>query len=133
MKRAVVVIVQVAGLYGIYLFGTWLQHLFRLPIPGSIIGMLLLFVLLMTNVVKARWLEAGGQFLLSYLSLLFVPATVGIIDYFSLFRGRGLLSVIVVALSTLAVMATSGALAQWGAQKERSASFIQKNSKGMHG
>jgi holin-like protein len=133
MKRVFIMILQMAGLYGFYLFGTWLQHLFHLPIPGSIIAMLLLFFLLVTNVIKEEWLGQGGQFLLAHLPLLFVPATVGIIDYFSLFRGRGLLSIVAVVASTIIVMVLSAAIGQWGARKETTSPLSKQVSKGMEG
>ncbi|MBS2771466.1 CidA/LrgA family protein [Anoxybacillus rupiensis] len=133
MKRALIIAVQVAGLYGLYGIGVWLQHWFHLPIPGSIIGMLLLFFLLMSGVVKESWLGDGAQFLLSYLPLLFVPSTVGIADYLSLFQGRGLLSIAVVMISTVMVMTASGAIGQWRAKKAEKETEIHQETKGMNG
>jgi holin-like protein len=95
--------------------------------------MLLLFFLLVTNVIKEEWLGQGGQFLLAHLPLLFVPATVGIIDYFSLFRGRGLLSIVAVVASTIIVMVLSAAIGQWGARKETASPLSKQVSKGMEG
>lgn len=86
--------------------------------PGSIIGMLLLFGLLMTGKFKAAWVEKGASFLLAHLSLLFIPITVGVIDFFDLFKGRGLFSIIVVSLSTILVMVTSSFVSQWLAERK---------------
>ncbi|EKN62879.1 CidA/LrgA family protein [Schinkia azotoformans] len=108
---------QIGILYVFYYIGLWIQQTFKLLMPGSIIGMLLLFCLLMTKKFKVTWIDKGASFLLSHLPLLFIPVTVGIIDYFELFKGRGFLSVIVVIISTILVMITSSFVAGWIAEK----------------
>ena len=118
MKKAIKMVMQLALLYGFYLVGTAAQKSLHLPIPGSIIAMILLFALLTTNVIKDKWLADGGQFLLSHLPLLFVPATVGIINHLSLFRGTGILSIIVVVVSTVIVMVSAGTIGQWGVHRQ---------------
>ena len=45
--------------------------------PGSIIGMLLLFVLLSLQIVRFSWVELGGGLLLRHMGVLFVPVAVG--------------------------------------------------------
>src|SRR5699024_1878449 len=77
-------------LYFISFIGNWVQYTLDLFIPGSVIRMILLFILLLTNILKVTWIEQGAQFLIKNLSLLFIPVTVGVIDYFSLFAGKGL-------------------------------------------
>jgi holin-like protein len=101
------IFVQVLILYLIYWVGTLIQGLLQTSIPGSIIGMILLFVLLQTKVLKEKWLAGGAQFLLTYLTLLFVPALVGIVNYLSFLKGNGLITVGIVLVSTLLVMLLS--------------------------
>lgn len=111
------IIYQIGILYVFYYIGLWIQHTFHLLMPGSIIGMLLLFCLLMTNKFKATWIDKGAGFLLSHLPLLFIPVTVGVIDFLDLFKGRGFFSVIVVILSTILVMVTSSLVSGWIAER----------------
>ncbi len=111
------IVFQIGILYIFYYIGLWIQHTFHLLMPGSIIGMLLLFCLLMTKKFKVTWIDKGASFLLSHLPLLFIPVTVGIIDFFDLFKGRGFLSVIVVIVSTILVMITSTLVAGWIAER----------------
>ena len=68
-------------LYSFYLLGNWIQISLNLFIPGSVIGMILLFILLLIKGVKITWIEEGATFLINKLPLFFIPATVGIIDY----------------------------------------------------
>ena len=106
-------IVQIAILYGIYLLGNWIQITFHLFIPGSVIGMILLFIFLSTNIIKVTWIEEGSKLIISHLTLFFIPATVGIMDHFGLFKGNGFLLVPIVLFSTALVMAGSGLSSQW--------------------
>lgn len=105
-------ILQIVLLYIIFFIGEWIRMISNIPIPGSIIGMMLLFAALTLKVIKRDWLSLGSSFLLKNLPLLFVPATVGIIDYFELFKGYGFLSLIVSFVSTLAVFITSSIISE---------------------
>ena len=79
----------------------------RVPVPGSVIGMLLLWAALEAGVVRVAWIDGGARLLLAALGLLFVPAGAGFVQ----FLGAGTLwlsvGAIVVAgsLLTLAVSA----------------------------
>lgn len=105
--------VQILLLYGLYLVGDFIQRTLHLFIPGSVIGMVLLFILLVFGVVKVRWLEAGLQFMVRHLALFFIPATIGIMNYFDLFKGKGMLLIAIVLFSTVLVMGSSGLTSQW--------------------
>jgi holin-like protein len=49
------------------------------PIPGSVIGMLALWLALTVRAIPVRWIEAGARPLLTALPLLFVPIGAGIV------------------------------------------------------
>lgn len=111
--RIVKIIMQIAVLYIIFMAGTWIQKTFQLFIPGSIIGMLLLFLLLLMGAFKQEWIETGSLFLIKYLPLLFVPVTVGIISFLDVFTGKGMLIILIVLMSTVIVMVCTGLVSQW--------------------
>lgn len=119
------IIFQIGILYVFYYIGLWIQHTFHLLMPGSIIGMILLFCLLITKRFKTTWIDKGAGFLLSHLPLLFIPVTVGVIDFFDLFKGRGIFSIIDVILSTILVMVTSSLVAGWIAERKVSFEKIE--------
>lgn len=108
---------QLIILYGFYIAGEWLRDLFNLPLPGSIIGFLLLFIALLLNIYPLRWIESGAQFLLAFLSLYFIPATVGVIQYGELFTGKGLWLIVIAMVSTLLTMGVSATLSQWASRR----------------
>jgi putative effector of murein hydrolase LrgA (UPF0299 family) len=77
-----------------------------LPIPGPVAGMLLLFAALTASSRLFVVVEQAGNELLRHLSLLFVPAGVGIVATGSSIRGHGLaLALIISTLMTLSVTA----------------------------
>ncbi|MFC5847948.1 CidA/LrgA family protein [Deinococcus petrolearius] len=53
----------------------------RLPLPGSVLGMALLWGALGVGAVRLHWVAPAADGLLSVLGLLFVPATTGVVDY----------------------------------------------------
>lgn len=114
-----ITVIQIEGLYALYMIGSFIQQLLHIPIPGSMIGMLLLFLLLMTGIVKEKWVARGANMLLSHLTLLFIPATVGVMDYVELFSGKGIWSVVIVIVSTMMVMVFAGFIGQWAQTREQ--------------
>lgn len=98
---------QILVLYGLYCIGVLIQEFGRLRLPGSIIGMLLLLALLKTGLVKPVWVKDGSSFLLNHLTLLFIPATVGVIQYLHLFSGEGLISFGIVIVSSMMVFSST--------------------------
>jgi len=77
-----------------------------LPLPGPVIGMLLLLVALRWPAVRQP-VGACAEFLLSHLSLLFVPVGVGVMTHLSLVSQYGVRLLAVVVLSTLAGLAVT--------------------------
>ena len=74
--------------------------------------MIILFILLLTNLIKVSWIKEGATFVVNNLVLFFIPATVGIINYFEFFKGKGFLLIVIVLFSTLLVMISSGVTSQ---------------------
>ncbi|MDH4096381.1 MAG: CidA/LrgA family protein [Betaproteobacteria bacterium] len=64
------------------LIGEVLVLVSGLPVPGPVVGMLLLFTTLLARGAAPAWLRETCQGLLSHLSLLFVPAGVGVLLHF---------------------------------------------------
>ncbi|OAH58485.1 MULTISPECIES: CidA/LrgA family holin-like protein [Bacillaceae] len=112
------VFLQIVVLYIFYIVGVWLSDRLHLPLPGSIIGLLLLWLTLMFKVCPVNWIESGANFILSYLPLFFIPATVGVMNYFHVFAGKGIFLILIVVLSTLITMTIAGYTSQYLAQRE---------------
>ncbi|WP_409343553.1 CidA/LrgA family holin-like protein [Paenibacillus sp. MBLB4367] len=89
-----------------------LSALLHLPLPGSILGMIVLYALLETKVVQLSWIESGAAWLLAELLLFFIPPSVGLIAYRSLLLHEGLRILLVIVLGTVIVMVCTGAVAE---------------------
>ncbi|WP_321852670.1 CidA/LrgA family protein [Burkholderia diffusa] len=71
-------LLSIAILLTFQCLGEGITYLLHLPIPGPVIGMLLLLASLLATPVLATTLESTAASLLQNLSLLFVPAGVGV-------------------------------------------------------
>ena len=94
----------VAVLLAYQLVGETLVMLLALPLPGPVAGMLLLLVTLMVRGGVAAPLGDATNLLLSHLSLLFVPAGVGVMVHFHRLGEEGLAIAMALVLSTLATL-----------------------------
>ncbi|GGN93743.1 CidA/LrgA family protein [Saccharibacillus kuerlensis] len=120
MKKALLAAIQVAILMGFSELVNVLAAWMHLPLPGSIVGILVLFLLLQFRVVKLEWIELGATWLLAELLLFFIPAAVGVMNYIPLLEQDGLRIFAVVLLSTLLVMTSSGLLARTLSRRKES-------------
>lgn len=111
--KLLVVLLQISFLYGFFILGQLLRELFSIPLPGSILGLMLMFIALLLKIVPLNWVDSGAALLLSFLPLFFIPATAGVIEYFGVFTGKGAFLIVVLILSTLLTMAGSGLTSQY--------------------
>lgn len=61
--------------------GKWISSLLPFAFPGSILGMLILFLLLNFQLVRMHWIEPSASLLLRHMALLFIPVAVGLLAY----------------------------------------------------
>lgn len=106
--KYILIVLQITILYGFYFIGTIIHDYFHLSIPGSIIALILLFVCLCMKIIPVSFIDKGSGFLLSILTLFYIPATVGIMNYPSLLSLHGILLVVVILLSTIVSIAITG-------------------------
>jgi holin-like protein len=132
-------------LLGFQLAGEVVKRLAHVPVPGPVIGLLLLFAFLQARTfVDLKTSEdfdtsAAAQVatpLLRHLAVLFVPSGVGVLEYFEQFAQQGLAVVFVLAVSTLVTMAAA-ALAFAGTQSlakrlREERSIYRRASLGLH-
>ena len=87
--------------------GEAVSRLLGLPVPGPVIGMLLLFVALRVRDRVPDSIGAAADALAKHLSLLFVPAGVGVMMYFARLAGEWLPIALALLVSTVAAIAAS--------------------------
>ncbi|MGM3190535.1 CidA/LrgA family protein [Dickeya dadantii subsp. dieffenbachiae] len=88
--------------------GNAISALLPITIPGSILGMLILFALLASQILPPGWVKPGCHLLIRYMALLFVPIGVGVMNYYGVLRDQFGPIVISCLVSTFVVMIVVG-------------------------
>jgi holin-like protein len=96
--------------------GEGVRILTHLPVPGSILGILFLFLAFEMKVLSPDKIGKTGDFLLNNLTILFVPAGVGLLDYFGDIAAIWpvlLGAVVVCSIATLAITGKTAELVEY--------------------
>ena len=117
--KVVRIVVQIAILYVFYMVGTWVVEQAGLPLPGSIIGLILLSICLHMKWLNVKAIKEGAGFLIGVMTIFFIPATVGIVEYPELLSGAGAKLIIAVMVSTIFAIYTTGLFSQYIERKTK--------------
>jgi len=105
-------------LLGCQAIGQVIHHVFRLPLSGPIIGMVLLLIFLRVTGGGSEEFNLAGQALLRYLPLFFVPPGVGVMQHLALLRTWWLPTLLALIVSTALAM-MSGAIVMLSVKRLR--------------
>lgn len=117
IKSIGIFILQLFVLWLLNELGSLIVQWLHLPIPGNVLGMILLFILLLTGVIKLEWIDKASSFLLKHLVFFFIPITVGIMTLGSLFLQNGFSIIVILVISAVLGMVVTGGVAQFLAKK----------------
>lgn len=92
---------QCALLFAVCLGSIAISESLPFNFPVSIISMIILFILLCTKIIKEHQIADVGDTLLKNMAFLFIPAGVGIIEYFELLKGQAVILLLVCLITTL--------------------------------
>ncbi|MBQ2283519.1 MAG: CidA/LrgA family protein [Agathobacter sp.] len=92
--------------------GELLRFLIPLSIPGSIYGLVLLFIALMTGIVKLPQVKEASKFLIEIMPLVFIPAGVKLLTSWGVLQPILLPVAVITVVSTVVVMVVSGWVTQ---------------------
>ena len=93
--------------------GEILVHSTGLPVPGPVVGMVLLFITLVVRKGAGESLQGSASGLLSHLSLLFVPAGVGVMQHFDRVTSEWLPITLALLVSTVLTLAATALVMRW--------------------
>lgn len=102
---------------GIYLIGDLISKYFSLPIPGNILGMIILLILLCTKIVKVEQIETISKFLLDHLAFFFIPAGVELMNSFGIIKDTWIKLIFVCVVTTIVVITSTGLMVQFVSRK----------------
>ncbi len=95
------------------LLGEILKDVLPLPIPASIYGMVIMFVLLLTGVLKLRHVREAAMFLIEIMPVMFIPAGVGLMSSWKVLEPVLLPVSVITVITIFTVMGATGISSQW--------------------
>lgn len=101
---------EVIFVFGIYFIGEIFAKV--IPLPGNLIGMILLLILLCTRVVKLNQISTLSDFLLGHLPFFFIPAGVALLSVMSLIQHVWIPILLICLVTTFVTMGVSGKCVQ---------------------
>ena len=126
LQKGVQLVRSLVILYIILLLGNLISQYVSVGIPGSIWGLLILFIGLTTRIIHLEWIYLGSSLLIRYMAVLFVPVSVGIIKYYDLLVSQWKILLIPNILSTFLTLFI---IAFWGNYLFYKQSFTHKRQK----
>ena len=103
---------QLTIILAVSLVSEALGYFIPLPVPASVYGLVIMFLLLWTKVVKLEHVENVADFFLQIMPFFFVAPTVGLMTSFDAIKGNVLWLVLMCFVSTVVTIAVTGAVAQ---------------------
>lgn len=91
-----------------YFVGECLSYLINGWIPGSVCGMILLFLSLMTNWINPKSIQPVASVLTKNMALFFVPAGVGLMTSFDLISKYWATLTVIITITTWLIIAVVG-------------------------
>lgn len=103
----------------ISLIGEILKSVLPFPIPASIYGMVLMFVLLLTGVIKLEQVRDAGKFLIEIMPVMFIPAGVGLMASWNVLQPVLLPVSVITVITIFTVMGATGLVSQFIIKKRK--------------
>lgn len=110
LKKGLTILLQIGVIIAFTWIGDYIVSLLHVPIPGSIIGMILLLFGLHLRLIKLNWVQAGATLIISEMMLFFIPAVVGFMEYSWIFGIKGLSILFIVVSGTALMMIATGVI-----------------------
>jgi holin-like protein len=104
--------IQVVFLYLLFVVGSALSDLLALPLPGSLVGLLLLLLLLYLGVIRPADVQETAAIVVQHLNFFFIPLVVGLMAWRGLFATRGLALAVSLVASVAIGLVAAGLVAQ---------------------
>lgn len=103
---------QVIVISVILLISKIIESFMPIPMPASVIGLVLLFICLCTGIIKLGQVEKLGTTLTDNIGLLFVPAGISVVKSLGLISEHPFLIIGLIFISTLLLLLCTGFFSQ---------------------
>jgi holin-like protein len=112
IKKLALITIQIAVFVLISKAGYAFVDALQLPLPGNLAGMLMLFALLTSGVIRLEWVEAGASLLVRHLAFFFIPTAVGLMAFGDLFVSHGVAIAVTLIVSAAIGICVAGLTSQ---------------------
>ena len=113
------ILLQLALILGICYVGELIHDYTGIPIPGNILGMLILLLLLCLNVIKLEQIREVSDFFLKRLAFFFLPPAIGLMLVGDDVKSQWPLLLILCIVLTIVTMAATGWTVQLFSKKSK--------------
>ena len=103
--------------------GEVLNYLIPLPIPATIYGLIIMLALLILKIIPLHAVKETAEFLIEIMPVMFIPAGVGLIVYWTQLKKILLPVCVIIIVSSILVMMVTGKVSDFlirmkGAKKD---------------
>ena len=99
--------------------GEIIRQFVPLPIPGSIYGLVLMFVFLCAKVIRLEDVKDTALFLIEIMPVMFIPAAAGLIESWGELKPILIQTIVILVVTTIIVMAVTGKTAMFMIRREK--------------
>ena len=101
------IIKQIGIVFSVCWLSVLAEKILPFAFPASVIGMILLFVCLISGALKIEHIQEKSDFLLENMAFFFIPAGVSIINYLDILKSCALQLVLICLVSTVVTFAAT--------------------------
>ena len=99
--------------------GEILKYVLPLPIPGSIYGLVLMLILLVSGIIRLDDVRETALFLIEIMPVMFIPAAVALMDSWSALQPILIPALVTIIVCNIVVMVVTGKTAEFIIKKDR--------------
>jgi len=126
MKKILKFLLGLGIIFSINYLSAFLLKTLNIPFPAPILGIIILFVLLNTGLIKEEFVEDFCSFILKYMILFFIPLFVGVVSYAPVLLKNFTAIFMTVLITTTLVMIIVGLSFEWIVKLKRMF-YIKRN------
>ena len=97
----------------VWLLGETIAKVLGIPIPGNVMGMLLLLLLLILRIIKVEKIKQVSDFFTQNISLFFIPSTVALMVNYTVIEDSLVGALVAIVLTNILVFLVTGLTAEW--------------------
>lgn len=111
MVRTFMTMLQIAGVFAVGVAGYAMADRFKLPLPGNVMAIVMLYGLLASKTVRLGWLERGATLVTTNLVVFIVPLAAGLMTFGNVLARHGLPLAAILLVSLACGIVVTGRIA----------------------